>query len=153
VKLHVALVMALMATTAAAEPSARLTRIQDMNEQGEMNPDATVGQTVVGYYIELQSKHPNSLAAMNDNFTCKSGPSQILKAIASKHARSLPADLRTKFAAKDDAALDFLAVDVIAELDSTDAATIWADEALGPGVYRPAIDSIAYTIGRCRFYR
>lgn len=140
-------------TTGAAEPSARLTRIQDMNDKGEMNPDVTIGQTVVGYYIELQSKHPNSVTAMNDEFTCKNGVPLMLKAVTTRRAKGLSHDAKAALAANDEAALESLAIDVIAEFDGVDASLIRADEALGPGNYRPAITAIAYTIGRCRFYR
>jgi hypothetical protein len=141
------------AALAIAPPVERLTRIADTNEKGEMNPDATMGQVVVGYYIELQAKHPTSVPVMSDDFTCKKSVPQILKAIASKRARGLSKDVRDKLAANDQAALESLAIDAIGELDGIDSAKIRADEAIGPGVYRPAISVVAYTISRCKFYR
>jgi len=152
-RILLALAIAGFAMSAAAEPPARLTHVQDMNEKGEMNGDATIGQVVVGYYIELQTKHSSSLGTMSDDFTCKSGPSTIMKASASKHARALPTDARKKLATNDPVALENLAIDVVGELEGVDAGMIRADEALGPGNFRPAITAIAYTIGRCRFYR
>jgi hypothetical protein len=111
------------------------------------------GQVVVGYYIELQSKHPKNLQLMNDDFTCRGSVPQLLKAVALKKAGSLPADVRLKLAANDQAALQSFSVDTIGELDGVDPAKIRADEVLGPGVYHPAITAVTYTIGRCKFYR
>jgi hypothetical protein len=112
-----------------------------------------MGQVVVGYYIEMQTKFPKNLALLNDDFVCKASVPQLLKGAASKKVRGLPADVKQKLAASDQAALELFAIDVIGELDGVDPARIRADEAISPGVYRPAITAIAYTIGRCRFYR
>ncbi|WP_294121056.1 hypothetical protein [Sphingomonas sp.] len=145
-------VVSIAITASVADPPARLTRIADANDRGELNPDATMGQVVVGYYIELQTKHPNSVSVMNDDFTCRNSVPQILKATTVKKARGLSGDVKAALVANNQSALESLSVDVIAELDGVDAVKIRTDEALGPGVYRPAITAIAYTIGRCRFY-
>lgn len=131
----------------------RLTRIADANDKGELNPDATMGQVTVGYYIELQTKYPKNLQLLNDQFVCKDSVPQLLKAVASKKAHSLSADVKQKLASNDPSALESFAIDVIGEMDGADPAKIRADEAIGPGVYRPAITAVAYTIGRCKFYR
>ena len=147
------LAMTALVVAAVAEPPARLTRIADANDKGELNPDATMGQVAVGYYVELQTKYPKNLHVMSDDFVCRNGVPQTLKSATVKRARSLTGEAKAALAANDPAATETLAINVIADMDGVDAAKIRADEAIGPGVYRPAITAIAYTIGRCRFYR
>jgi hypothetical protein len=147
------LVIAALVLSAIAADPPRLTRPEIRNDKGELRRDATIGQNAVDYYTELQTEHPGSLPVLNEAFACKLGPTMDVKPVARKRARALPSDVKFKLAANDQAALESLAIDVIGDLDGVDPVKIRADETIGPGVYRPAITAVAYTIARCRFYR
>lgn len=149
-----ALAFVLLATAlpAAGSESTRLARPVEFPDDGSLPEDATVGQITIDVYDRLQSKHGAAYPTMGDAFVCKSASAKILAHAAREAARRLPRDQQDRLKRGDKAVLTTVAIDAVGTLDGMAPARIRADEAIGPGVYNPAVTAIAYTIERCRFY-
>lgn len=89
---------------------------------------------------------------MGEAFVCRSENAKVLGYAAREAARRLSREQRDAVKDGDWTALTRISIDTVGALDGMDPARIRADEAIGPGVYNPAITIIAYTIRRCRFY-
>lgn len=117
-----------------------------------MAEEATTGQLTVEVYDRLQVTHGAAYRTMNEAFVCRSENAKVLAYAAREAARRLPREQSDALKTGDWATLTATAIDAIGALDGIDPARIRADEAIGPGVYNPAITIVAYTIRRCRFY-
>jgi hypothetical protein len=148
------LVLALLAIAlpAAGQDSLRLARPVEFPDDGSLPDDATAGQLTVAVYDRLQVTHGAAYRTMGDAFVCRSGDAKILAHAAREAAGRLPREQRDSLKTGDWATLTTVAIDAIGTLDGIDPARIRADEAIGPGVYNPAITIVGYTIRRCRFY-
>lgn len=135
---------------------ARLTRPAGLGDSSDdrvpIRADETIAQVAVDYYDRMQRQHGAAYPLMDDAFVCRSGTAIILRTVVKTHSKHVDEATRALFRKNDQAAMTSLAIEAVAELDKVDPAAIRADEAIGPGVYHPAITAIAYTIGRCRFY-
>jgi len=147
-----AFVLLATALPAAGSESPRLARPIEFPDDGSLPEDATVGQITIDVYDRLQSKHGAAYPTMGDAFVCRSASAKILAHAAREAARRLSREQLDGLKRGDRAVLTTVTIDAIGALDGTAPARIRADEAIGPGVYHPAITVIACTIGRCRFY-
>ncbi|WP_395644815.1 hypothetical protein [Terricaulis sp.] len=66
--------------------------------------------------------------------------------------RGMSRQERDRLKARDPASIEALAIAVAARLDGADAEAIRADEALGPGAYRDAINGFSVALDACRFF-
>ncbi len=148
------LVLALLASPfpAAGQASPRLARPVEFPDDGSLAEEATTGQLTVEVYDRLQTTHGAAYRTMGEAFVCRSENAKILAYAAREAARRLSREQRDAVKSGDWTALTNVAIDTIGALDGMDPARIRADEAIGPGVYNPAIGIIAYTIRRCRVY-
>lgn len=148
------LALALLANTfpATDQVSPRLTRPIEFPDDGSLAEEATTGQLTVEVYDRLQVTHGAAYRTMDEAFVCRSENARILAYAAREAARRLSREQRDAVKSGDRNALTNIAIDTVGALDGVDPARIRADEAIGPGVYNPAIGIIAYTIRRCRFY-
>jgi hypothetical protein len=152
--MRIAMTMAclVLALPAAAQDAPRLTRPIEFPADGSVPEDATLGQVAVDYFVLLQRVHAKAYLTLDDGFVCRTPIVQTMASVARDLAGKLPRETAEALKRKDKAAFAALAIDVAGSLDGVDPAAIRADEAIGPGVYAPAITAIAYTIERCRFY-
>ncbi len=150
-KIVVSLLAAIL-LPASGQDAVRLARPIAMPDAPELPANAAIGQVTVDYYDLMQRRHGAAYRTMDENFVCRSGSALLLGDVARRLARALDADGRKHLKEQDSAALTALAIEVVAQLDRMDPARIHADEAIGPGVYHPSIEAVAYTIGRCHFY-
>ncbi len=146
-----------------AQQAERMTRPFAMHEDADgklsVLPDATMGNMVVDIFVGIGEKvvtFSGDREALVKGYAAvmcnRQGAGAMAGYIVEDTIKTMSKDQRAKLKARDAESLTTLSIEVLAGLDGVTAEAIRADEALGPGVYQPAIAGLTLALDRCGFF-
>jgi len=157
------LVAGCLAPCALAQQAERMTRPFAMHEDADgklsVSPDASVGNMVVDIFVGIGEKvvtFNGDRELLIKGYTAvmcnQKGAGAMAGYIVEDTIKTMSKDQRAKLKARDAESLTTLSIAVLAGLDGVAAEAIRADEALGSGVYHPAIAGMSLALDRCGFF-
>lgn len=152
-----------LAPWALAQEAQRMARPFAMHEDADgkvsVSPDATVGNMAVDIYARIGGKvagysgDRELLIKGYEAILCnRNGAGAMAAHFAEDAIKAMSKDQRAKLKALEPESLTSLSIAVLAGLDGVAAEAIRADEALGPGVYQPAIAGMSLALDQCDFF-